>query len=90
MITIFDFHVLNSTNIPIKEMQECYFENFYFVFYVQQIVAGQCIILSSKGLNHNLKISPPAPEIFLLHWSTWFLYLKKKPDSWALKAIQRQ
>ena len=41
MITIFDFHILNPTNIPIKEMQECYFENFHFVFYVQQIVAGQ-------------------------------------------------
>ena len=43
-------------------MQECDFENFYFVFYVQQIVAGQYIILSSKGLNHNLKIFPEAPR----------------------------
>ena len=63
-------------------MQECDFENLYFVFYVEKIVAGQVsLILSSKGLNHNLKILPPASEIFLLHSTTWFLYLKKKPDS---------
>ena len=63
-------------------MQECDFENLYFVFYVEKIVAGQVsLILSSKGLNHNLKISPPAQGIFLLDSTTWFLYLKKKPDS---------
>ena len=62
-------------------MQECDFENLYFVFYVEKIVAGQVsLILSSKGLNHNLKISPPAPGIFLLDSTTWFLYLKKNPD----------
>ena len=71
-------------------MQECDFENFYFVFYVQQIVAGQYIILSSKGLNHNLKISPAAPGIFLLDSTTWFLYLKKNPDGKSRNAIRRQ
>ena len=82
---------LTITIMPIKEMQECDFENLYFVFYVEKIVAGQVsLILSSKGLNHNLKISPPAPRIFLLDSTTWFLYLKKNPDGKSRNAIQRQ
>ena len=58
----------------------------YFMFSKLLLVSS---ILSSKGLNHNLKMFPAASEIFLLHRSTWFHYLKKKPESLALKAIQR-
>ena len=88
---MFGLYRLTITIRPIKEMQECDFENLYFVFYVEKIVAGQVsLILSSKGLNHNLKISPPAPGIFLLDSTSWFLYLKKNPDGKSRNAIQRQ
>ena len=88
---MFGLYRLTITIRPIKEMQECDFENLYFVFYVEKIVAGQVsLILSSKGLNDNLKISPPALGIFLLDWATWFLYLKKNPDGKSRNAIQRQ
>ena len=88
---MFGLYRLTITIRPIKEMQECDFENLYFVFYVEKIVAGQVsLILSSKGLNHNLKISPAAPGIFLLDSTTWFLYLKKNPDGKSRNAIRRQ